>query len=45
MMKGNILTQLSNDPNAPHYNLILLVTVIEDFIFVNALKHMPLSEM
>jgi uncharacterized protein (UPF0147 family) len=44
-MKGNILTKMSEDPNAPNYNLVLVVTVIQEAIFVNALKHKPLSEM
>jgi hypothetical protein len=45
IMKGNILTRFSADPRSPQYNIVLLVTVINEAIFVNALKHKPLSEM
>jgi hypothetical protein len=44
-MKGNILTKFSSDPQATNYNIVLLVTVINEAIFINALKHKPLSEM
>ena len=44
-MQGNIFAKLSPDPNAPNYQIILLVTVIQDCIVVNALKYKPLSEI
>ena len=45
MMQGKILVKFSTQPDAPSYDIVLLVTVIPDGIVVNALKHKPLSEM
>lgn len=42
-MQGKIVTKLSE--NNTNYDLVLLVSVIEDAIVVNGLTHRPLFEM
>lgn len=44
-MQGKIQTRFSDSPFDPVYDLVLLVSVIEDGVLVNALKHKPLSEI
>jgi hypothetical protein len=44
-MQGKILTRFSNNHNDTQYDLVLLVTVIDEGILINALMHKPLSEI
>ncbi len=44
-MQGKILTRFSNNQNDTQYDLVLLVTVIDEGILINALMHKPLSEI
>ena len=43
-MKGNIVTRFQQ-VGGPNFDIVLMVSVTQDSIMVNALKHKPLSEM
>ena len=43
LMRGKFNARFSK--NGPNYDVVLLVTVIEEGIILNVLKHKPLSEM
>ncbi len=42
-MQGRIVARLNG--HSSNFDIVLMISVTQDFLYVNALKHKPLSEM